>query len=87
MHNAGKQALQKVVMLLFQWFLDEVNVIYPDGAFAIDNDVQSDPFGALSWLKEEWCLKCAPIHRTGNHRIHTSGEILAATDADFYCVK
>ena len=67
-------------MRLFQWFFDEMNVINPDGAFAIDNDVQSDPFGVLSWLKEEWCLKRLPIHSTGNNRIHTSGEVLAAAD-------
>jgi hypothetical protein len=36
--------------LLFQGFFEEMNVINPDGTFAIDDDIQSGLFGALSWL-------------------------------------
>ena len=42
--------LQQLVGLLLQWFFEEMNIINPDGTLAIDNDVQSNLFGPLSWL-------------------------------------
>ena len=68
------------VGLLFQWFFEEANIIDPDSTFAIDNDVQGGLFCFLTWLQKEWCLQCLPIHGTGNNRVHTSREVLTATN-------
>jgi len=67
---------------LFQRGFRQNHVIDPDGAFAVDDEVESDFFRSLPLLKQERRPDRFPVGFPFHRVIHPPGKILPAADVD-----